>query len=80
MNVCEPYSNGFEICCLAFRGDTSSIPIFKQPFNISTELVDLLKNPRYNHILKRGAKSPYDSTIRIAINFQFKDSGAELPK
>lgn len=28
-NKCELFNSGFEICCLAFRGDTGSIPIYK---------------------------------------------------
>lgn len=79
-NECEIFSNKYEVCCLAFRGDTSSYPILSQPFNTSMEFVDLLRNPRYAHILKRGASHPYNHTVKVAINFQYGDPMANLTK
>lgn len=70
---CEVFSSGFEICCLTFRGDTASIPIFKQEFNISSELFEVVKNnPSYF-----DKNTP---TKVIAFNFQYSDKFAVLTK
>ena len=55
-----------DICCLALRGDTSSRPYFKYPFNTTSELVDLIKKVMQNNP-NLGIAKP----LLFAINFQF---------
>lgn len=74
INTCsniDKYSQ--EICCLGFRGDTSSTPDFKYDFNTSYEFVALLTRKDIMPYFKQ-------SNIFIAINFQYKDSQNNLTK
>lgn len=83
INSCESYSTWnydneceeldyFTICCLGFRGDTSSAPIFHEPFNTTYDFIRLLNNTKYDFIWKKGYQlEGYNRTKYIAINFQY---------
>lgn len=74
MNDCTFIGNYSEqICCLGFRGDASSTPIFNYDFNTSYEFLALLNNKDIQPYLKA-------KPIFIAINFQYSDSMNNLTK
>lgn len=73
---CFPSGDGkTEVCCLGFRGDTSSAPSLPQPFNTSSDLLRLLSEPRVQAAINRTG---YE---RLHLNFDVQFSmvsGASL--
>ena len=79
-NECE-YFDYFDICCLGFRGDTGSEPLFVEPFNTTYDLLRLLNSTKYDFIWrKENQLMEYNFTKYIAINFQFGHSLSNMTK
>ena len=63
-----------QICCLNFRGDTSSGPEANDYFNITEELITLLNSDRLDFILKKDSMdSRYNRTKYFSFNLQYGD-------
>lgn len=74
INSCETFDEyAQDICCLGFRGDTSSTPNFNYDFNTSYEFVNVLKRADIRPLFK-------GDNIFIAINFQYHHSQNNLTK
>jgi len=67
------------MCCLGFRGDTSSGPIVDDYFNTTNEFLAMMSSTKYDFIWKKDARLPkYNRTIYIAFNLQYSNYQGSL--
>lgn len=56
-------------CCLVFRGDTSSVPIWDYAANTTSDFIKIFSSGKYDYILsKENALPRYKEKKIIAIN------------
>lgn len=70
-NPCETQNLNTETCCLAFRGDCSSIPRYNDFFNTTGDMLRLMNSTEMDFVWNPSVRGPmYNRTIYIAFNLQ----------